>query len=170
MTESLRRGQAILLGLVVVVALLLAGVGLFAVGDHHQLWHGSYLVQVQLPAAGGLDVGSRVRVQGVNAGQVIAIDQPTVRGGPIVVRLRLDGRFRSQLGADAHAEVKNEGLIGMKVLEVVPGSPGSDALADNAIIPGTVESLTDDLRRLSAESEKTLQDVRVLAGKLVALS
>jgi phospholipid/cholesterol/gamma-HCH transport system substrate-binding protein len=169
-TESLRRGQAILLGLIVVMALLLAAGGLFTVGDHHQLWHGSYQVQVQLPAAGGLDVGSRVRVQGVNAGQVVAIDQPTVRGGSIIVRLRLDGRFRTQLGSDAHAEVKNEGLIGMKVLDIVPGSPGADVLADNSVIPGTVESLTDDLRRLSAESEKTLQDVRVLAGKLKTLS
>src|SRR5215203_1632733 len=98
MMESLRRGQAILLGLVVVVGLALVGGGLFTVGDHHQLWHGTYVVNVKLPNAGGLDVGSRVRVQGVNAGQVVAVEQPTARGGEIIIRLRLDGRFRTQIG------------------------------------------------------------------------
>jgi phospholipid/cholesterol/gamma-HCH transport system substrate-binding protein len=170
MTESLRRGQAILLGLVVVVALVLIGGGLFAVGDHHQLWHGSYHVSVTLPSAGGLDVGSRVRVQGVNAGQVVALEQPAVRGGAIVVRLRLDGRFRTQLGADARADVKNEGLLGSKVVDLHPGSPGADLLAEHAIIPGRVENLTDDLQKLAEETEKALQDVRALAGKLATLS
>lgn len=170
MTESLRRGQALLLGLVVVLALALVAGGLFAVGDHQQLWHGGYVVYVRLPGAGGLDLGSRVRVQGVNAGQVVALEQAAERGGDIVVTLRLDGRFRTRLGTDARAEVKNEGLLGTKVVDIVPGSPAADALAENAVIPGTVESLSDDLRRLSAEGEKTMQDARVLAGRLKNLS
>jgi len=169
MIESLRRGQALLLGLVVVLSLALIAGGLFAVGDHQQLWHGGYTVHIRLANAGGLDVGSRVRVQGVNAGQVIALEQSRDRGGDILVTLRLDGRFRTRLGADAKAEVKNEGLLGTKVVDIVPGSPATDSLVENSIIPGTVESLTDDLRRLSIEGEKTMQDARVLAGRLSAL-
>jgi phospholipid/cholesterol/gamma-HCH transport system substrate-binding protein len=169
MTESLRKYQAWLLGLLVVLGLSLAAGGLFAIGDRQQLWHSLFSVQIQLGNAGGLEIGSRVRVQGINAGQVVAIAEPEQRGGNILVTLRLDSRFRALLGADACAEVKTEGLLGGKVIDIVPGSPGAELLADGAILPGRIEGLAEDLRKLAADGQITLAEARTVAGNLKTL-
>jgi phospholipid/cholesterol/gamma-HCH transport system substrate-binding protein len=166
MNETLRKSQAWILGLLVVLGLCLAATALFAIGDRQQLWHSVFHVQVKLGNAGGLELGSRVRVQGINAGQVTAMTEPAERGADIFLTIRLDSRFRSLLGSDAHAEVKTEGLIGGKVIDIVPGSPGADALADGAIIPGQIEGLAEDLRKLAADGQSTLADVRAAATNM----
>lgn len=170
MTEILTRRQAMMLALVVCFGLGLLGYGLFAIGDQQQLWHGQYVINMKLANAGGLDLGTRVRIQGVQAGQVVAIEQPEQRGGSLLVKMRLDGRCKILLGADAYGEVKTEGLLGGKVIDIVPGSPGSDTLAEYSVIPGTVESLSDDLKKLANDSQATLADLRGLTGKLKTLS
>lgn len=170
MTEILTRRQAWLLALVVCLGLGLLGYGLFSIGDQQQLWHDTYAISIKIANAGGLDVGTRVRIQGVQAGQVTGIDQPVQRGGDLLVKLRLDGKTRTLLGTDARAEVKTEGLLGGKVIDILPGSPGAALLAEQSIIPGVVDSLNDDIKRLANESQETLVDLRKLAVSLKQLS
>jgi phospholipid/cholesterol/gamma-HCH transport system substrate-binding protein len=170
MTDLLSKRQAWLLALVVCLAIGLFGYGLFSIGSQQQLWHGSYHLTMQVGNAAGLEVGTRVRIQGVQAGQVVAIEPPAQRGGFLLVKLRLDGQSRTLLGTDARAEVKAEGLLGGKVIDIAPGSPGAELLAEGSIIPGTVDSLNDDLKKLASESQATLSDLRNLAGNLQKLS
>lgn len=170
MNEILTRRQAVMLALVVCLGLGLLGYGLFAIGDQQQLWHGQFMINMKLANAGGLDIGTRVRIQGVQAGQVVAIEQPEQRGGYLLVKLRLDGRCKTLLGKDAHGEVKTEGLLGGKVIDIVPGSPGADLLAEHATIPGNVDSLNDDIKKLAGDSQATLSDLRGLAANLKSLS
>ena len=173
MTEILTRKQAILLACVVLIGLGLLSFGLFSIGDQQQLWHGQFNITMKLPNAGGLDIGTRVRIQGVQAGQVIAIQQPPQRGGDLLIKLRLDGSSRKLLGDDARAEVKAEGLLGGKVIDIIPGSPGSELLAEDAIIPGQIDSLNDDLKKLTSDlrslaerGEKAVREVEGLAADL----
>lgn len=170
MTEILTRKQAWLLALVVCLALGLLTFGLFSIGDQQQLWNGTYTISTRLDNAGGLEIGTRVRIQGVQMGQVIAIEQPEQRGGYLLVTMKLDGKSKSLLGTDAKAQVKTEGLLGGKVIDIHPGSPGSDTLAANSIIPGSIDSLNDDLKKLANESQSTLADLRSLAANLQKLS
>ena len=173
MTEILSRRQAWLLALVVLIGLGLLGYGLFAIGDQQQLWHGQFHISMKLPNAVGLEAGTRVRIQGVQAGQVVGIEQPAFRGGDLLVKLRLDGSCRKLLGDDARGEVKTEGLLGGKVIDIIPCSPGADLLVENAIIPGQVDSLNDDLKKLAGDlrslserGEKAVKEVEGLASDL----
>lgn len=170
MTEILSRKQAWLLAFVVCLSLGLLAFGLFSIGDQQQLWNGTYTINTRLENAGGLEIGTRVRIQGVQMGQVVAIEQPIQRGGYLIVTMKLDGRSKTLLGSDAKAEVKAEGLLGGKVIDINPGSPGSETLTDKAIIPGTIDSLTDDLKKLANESQTALTDLRSLASNLQKLS
>jgi phospholipid/cholesterol/gamma-HCH transport system substrate-binding protein len=170
MNETLKRGQAWILGLVVLVGLALAAGGLFFVGDRQQLWRPVFHVHVQLASADGLSPGSRVRVQGVQAGQVAAIHEPALRGGSILITVRLDSRFQPLLGSDAHAEIKTEGFLGAKVIDILPGSPGAELLADGTIIPGRPEGLAEDLRRLAADGRAAIEETRAAAERMKKLA
>lgn len=166
MSRSLARWQAVLLGLVVVVGLGLAGTGLFAVGSRQWLWGDTFHVRAAFPQIRGVEVGTRVRVQGVEAGEVVAVEPPTLPGGDVVLRLRLDGRLRALVRADATVQIVSEGMIGGKALEIQPGSGDAPPVADGALLAvRSGAELNDVLGQVLA----TLKDIRDGEGSLAKL-
>lgn len=162
MTASLTRAQAALLGFVVLVGLGLATLGVFAIGDRQGLWREHFHLYARFPQVNGIEVGTRVRVQGINAGQVDALEHPAQRGGDVFVRLRLDAGFRQLIGSDARAEIVGEGLIGGKVVEIHPGSPGVAAIEPGATIPGQADRLMEEIRGLAGRGQALVQEVETL--------
>ncbi len=170
MTNPLTRSRSLLLGGITLAGLILATLGLFAIGQKQQIWQRHFTVVVQMPNAGGIDVGTRVRIQGIQAGQVEKVQLPQERGGPVLLHLSLEERFRGLLGADARAEIQSEGLIGGKVLEIHPGSASAGVLSPSTIIPGQVDPLMENLRGLAQKSQGVLHDMQELAQQLRRLS
>jgi len=154
MSRSLTRLQAILLGGVVLAGLLLTAVGVFAVGSRQWLWNDTFHVTVGFAQIRGVEVGTRVRVQGIEAGEVEKVEAPAVPGGEVVLRLRLGGNLRQLIRADASAQIVTEGMIGGKVLEIDPGSAAASPVEDNARIASRATSdLTDVLGQMHAALE-----------------
>jgi phospholipid/cholesterol/gamma-HCH transport system substrate-binding protein len=168
MTSSLSRPQAVLLGLVVVLGLFFGGVALFAVGDGEGLWAEPFELAAAFPTVNGVEVGTRVRVQGINAGQVIAVDQPARRGDPVLVRFRLRQRFQPLIATDAVAEIASEGLIGGKVIEIRPGSPDAPAVASGGLLPGKPDPLAEELRGLATRGGAVLDAALVMTRQATA--
>src|SRR5262249_10812142 len=93
MSRSLTRVQAGVLGLIVLLALAMAATGVFAVGKRQWLWSHTFHVQAAFKQVCGVEPGTRVRVQGMEAGEVASILPPDNPGGDVILRLRLDGRL-----------------------------------------------------------------------------
>jgi phospholipid/cholesterol/gamma-HCH transport system substrate-binding protein len=161
-SRVLTRSQALVLGAVVLGGLALAGAGLFAVGSRH--WPGSdtFRVAVGFEDVGGVEVGSRVRLQGMDAGEVEAIDLPESAGGPVTLRLRLAGRFRNLIGdpASARVEIGSEGLFGGKYVKIIPGRPGKGPVADEVTLRSQpAPELTRELSETAARLKHTLGEL-----------
>src|SRR5260370_35007615 len=105
MSPPLSRMQALLLGAVVLAGLAVAGAGLFAGGSRQWLWSDTFHVTVGFAQIRGVDAGTRVRVQGIEAGEVEAVEPPAAPGGEVLLRLRLDGRLRHLIRADASVQI-----------------------------------------------------------------
>lgn len=169
MSRSLSRLQALLLGLVVLLGMALGVLGLFAVGSRGWFDKDALRVRVGFQDVRGVEVGTRVRIQGIDAGEVVELEAPARPGEPVVLHLRVQGRYRRLVHTDSTVRIVGEGLIGGKVLEVRPGaSPGaSEEVADNALLrsEGTPE-LGDVLGQVNA----TLQGLRDGEGTLGKLA
>src|SRR5207249_4495821 len=113
-TRSLTRWQAVLLGVAVLAGLGLGSVGLFAIGSRQWLWSDSFHLRAGFRNIGGVEAGTRVRVLGREAGEVERIALPDSPSGDIVLHLRLDGRLRKLVRADARAQIVAEGMVGGK--------------------------------------------------------
>src|SRR5207302_4630189 len=111
MSRSLTSLQAMLLGLVVIVGLGLAGLGIFAVGNGQWLWSDTFHVTVGFAQVRGVEPSTEVRVQGVKAGLVEAVETPTVPGDSVVLRLKLAGHLRNLIRSDASVQIVSEGMI-----------------------------------------------------------
>ncbi|HYH63241.1 MAG TPA: MlaD family protein [Urbifossiella sp.] len=185
MTESLSRGQAAVLGLVVVAAVAAAAYGLVRVGDRHAFRDGAAELTVGFPEAHDVGPGMPVRVRGVDAGEVVAVEYPDHDGpgAEVTVRLRVKKELAGRLYADAAARVLSGGVFGSKVVAIDPGRPGAGPLADGRLkgLPPTgldeavadaravateVKALAADARATSAEARRLLKDVRDGDGTL----
>src|SRR6516162_7932901 len=114
MSRALTPLQAACLGAAVLLGLVLAGTGLFAIGSRQWLWSDTFHVEAGFPQIRGVEAGTRVRVQGIEAGEVEAVLPPQTPGGDVHLRLRIDSRLRSLIRADASVQIVSEGMIGGK--------------------------------------------------------
>jgi phospholipid/cholesterol/gamma-HCH transport system substrate-binding protein len=150
-SRALSRLQALILGAVVLLGLGLAAGGLFAVGGKGWYGQDAFHVRAAFRDVGGVEVGTRVRIQGIDAGEVVAIVAPDTPDGPVVLRLRLKGEYRRLVRADSTVQIAGEGMLGGKVLRLMPGHNPSAAPADEDALLAEEPSteLTDVLNQVS---------------------
>ncbi|MBL8797155.1 MAG: MCE family protein [Planctomycetia bacterium] len=163
MSRALTRLQAILLGLAVLCGLGLAGFGVYAVGERQLLWSDHFHVRVGFAQVRGVEPGARVRIQGIDAGEVVAVEAPEVPGQEVLLRLRLAGKYRNLVRQNASAQIVGESLVGGKVVEIDPGSPTAEPVADNALIASRP---TAELADVLGQVGGVLQGVRDGKGSL----
>jgi len=129
MSRTLSRLQALVLGFLVLVGIGLAVVGLFTIGSRGWFGKNPLHVRVGFREIRGVEVGTRVRIQGIDAGEVITIVPPEAPEGPVVLRLALKDDYRQLVRAHSTVQIVSEGMLGAKVLEIHhrPLKPGQPA-------------------------------------------
>ena len=160
--------QTVLLGLVTLLAAAGGISGLFLVGDRRGHWGESFYLTVGFPRIQGVEIGTRVRVLGVDAGEVAAVEPPVTPGDAVVVRLRIASRLAKLIRTDATVEIANEGVIGGKVLEIQPGTKGAAAVENGALLTARA---TPDLNDVLGQVQATLgaiKDGNGTLGKLIS--
>lgn len=171
MSHALSRRQAAALGLVVVLALGLTGFGLARVAARQGLWADTVELTVGLPEAHDVAPGTPVRVRGVDAGQVVAVEYPDADGpdAAVTVRMKVDAKFAGRLFADASARVHPTGLLGGKVIAVSPGSPAAGPLAGGKLKAAETQDAGAAVAKLGAAADEVTQlvhDARTGNGTL----
>src|SRR5712671_7330250 len=123
------------IGLFVIGGLVLFGIGMFVIGDRHQAFarHTEYYSEFENLA--GLAKGAKVRVAGMDAGQVLAIDVPASPPSRFRVKWRIDAKLSGLVRADSVATIGTEGIVGGTYLSVQAGSPSAGEAAVLTTIP-----------------------------------
>ena len=171
MSQSLSRRQAAVLGLVIVLALALGAGGTALIAARQGFWTETTEVTVGLPDANDIAPGTPVRIRGVEAGQVVAIEYPDHDGpdAAVIVRMKLDKKYEGRIYADATAEVHSTGLLGSKVIAIRPGSPGSGPLADGRLKAAETPDLAKSAAKLGTAADaltKTADETRELVHEV----
>jgi hypothetical protein len=173
-SQSLTRLQAVVLGAVVVLALAIGAFGLVRVGGKQGLWANTAEFTVQLAEPHDIAPGTVVRVRGVDAGRVVAVEYPDQDGpdAAVTVRLAIDARYAGRLYADASAQVYSTGLLGSKVIAVSPGTPAAGPLADGRLAAKEAPDLAAVAAKISGTADEVgqlVRDVRTGNGSLAKL-
>ena len=101
--------------------LALGGFGLYQVASRRWQVQPTFRVRAEFETIAGLEVGHRVRVQGIDAGLVDRVIPPGEPGRPVELVLRIDERLRHLVRKDTVARIVSEGLVGAKAVELTPG-------------------------------------------------
>jgi len=174
-------------GIVVSITVVLIIMFLFFLGQYNPFTK-SYRIDALYNFAGGIELGSAVRVAGVKVGKVDQVKFFEVghkfKGEPVAISLRLliDRRAKHMIRKDSRFFITNAGIIGEKYIEITPGSPKSPMLENGAMVRGIDPPRLDELiaegykmfdqlsRRLESMSDEDKQKLRSLFDNLVTLS
>src|ERR1700733_11215040 len=80
-------------GLFVIAGLVLFGLGIFLIGDRHQAFARHREYYSEFVNLAGLTKGSKVRVAGMDAGEVVAVGVPDTPSSGFKVKWRIDAKL-----------------------------------------------------------------------------
>lgn len=171
MSQSLSRVQAMVLGIVVLLGLAVGGYGLFRVAGKQGLWTDTTELTVGFAEAHDITPGTVVRIRGVDAGQVVAVEYPDHDGADaaVTVRMKVDAKFAGRLFADASAVAHSTGIVGSQVIAVHPGNPATGPLTDGKLRAKEAPSIAQaagKLNEVADEVKGLVRDARGGSGSL----
>ena len=168
MSQSLSRWQAVVLGFVVVIALVLGSYGVVRIADKQGLWADTVELTAGFPEAHDVTPGTPVRLRGVDVGQVVAVEYPDHDdpGAEVTVRMKLQAKYAPRVYADASAQIHSSGLLGSKVISIQPGDSKKGVRADGrvkGVKPFDMNEAVAEVRDLAKEAKSTAAEVKSLA-------
>jgi phospholipid/cholesterol/gamma-HCH transport system substrate-binding protein len=132
----MNRSRAVAVGAFVIAGILLFGVGLFLIGDRRMLFSRTFDVYAEFANIAGLQNGAKVRVAGLDAGEVDTIHVPASPSARFRVKLRIREDLHPLIRVDSVATIQTDGLVGNKFMQVEAGTDQAQ------IVParGTIKS------------------------------
>jgi phospholipid/cholesterol/gamma-HCH transport system substrate-binding protein len=171
----------ITVGIVVMFAAVVFAAAIFSIGSEQRLWSPKVAYKIRLPNTNGLQVGSPVRLVGVQVGSITDITFPDdPNRNDIDIEMRVDASIQQRIRADTTASLKVLSVLGgEKFLELTPGSlsqpvipPGSYLSVPQAIgieqLQEIGAGIADDVAGITASLKvilDQLQDRETLLGQ-----
>lgn len=126
----------LLVGIFIVAGLTLFGLGIFLVGNRHEAFSQHLLLYSDFRDLDGLTKGSKVRVAGMDAGQVTTIFVPDSPTSQFHVQMRISEQLHGLVRKDSLVTIDTEGVVGETFLTIHPGSPRAPIAPPNSTLQG----------------------------------
>jgi phospholipid/cholesterol/gamma-HCH transport system substrate-binding protein len=110
------------IGIFVVAGVALFILGIFLIGNQHRAFAKHLEFYTEFTNLDGLMKGAKVRVAGLDAGEVSDIGVPNSPTSRFRLKLRIEQRTHGLVRADSLATIATEGVVGDKFLLIHPGS------------------------------------------------
>ena len=157
------------IGAFVIGGILLFAIGLFLIGERRMLFQKKFTVYTEFSRISGLQPGAPVKVNGMGAGEVEAIEVPSGPASKFRVRLRVREDLHPLVRTDSVASIQTEGIVGGTFLFVNAGTDAAPPVADDGTIPGREPFEMADLMRQMSETVRTVNEtIKTLRGDVEA--
>jgi phospholipid/cholesterol/gamma-HCH transport system substrate-binding protein len=127
--------REVVVGAFVLAGLSVTGVVIYTIGQERRVFDGKLEYSASFPDVQGLKPGAPVRLSGVDIGTVKSVDHgPNPKDDRLYVKMEIVRSEATRIREDSIARVVNKGLLGDKMLEVTPGTPGRSQLPPGATV------------------------------------
>jgi phospholipid/cholesterol/gamma-HCH transport system substrate-binding protein len=178
---STARTQALKVGAMVSVALVLLMVALFFIGKGQNFWQRKVRYEIHFSRTNGLLFGAPVALNGVNIGSVVRISfPPDPEARYIDVGIEVRREIAQRIREDTEASIRTQGVLGDKYVELSTGTPTAPAREPGSVIPainpidyevmlGQSGDIVDNIVELTASLRNVLQAIDEGEGLLGAI-
>ncbi len=159
-------------GIVLILALGMLTFGIFRIGGTGHVFGERYRLVTTLRTAAGLSPGAVVQLAGQSVGQVDQVEliEPEERpstGEAVAVWLSINREVQNQIRTDSRAQVRTQGLLGDKVIDIRPGTAEARILMPGDTVPSAGAT---DYDALIAEGALAVEDLTALTRNLADLT
>src|ERR1700761_9413307 len=123
------------IGLFIVVGFVLSTAILFMIGDRHKAFGEHLKLYSEFADLGGLANGAKVRVSGLDAGEIKKIDIPKNASEKFRLELRIEDKVRGMIRKDSVASIETEGVVGDKFLSIKKGTDNAGEAEPGMTLP-----------------------------------
>jgi phospholipid/cholesterol/gamma-HCH transport system substrate-binding protein len=153
------------LGIFTSLGILVLILAIYFIGERQQLFRSTFHLTGVFKDVAGLQAGSNVRFSGVNVGTVDNIR--IVSDTSVRVDILVDEGTRRFIKKDALASIGSEGLMGNKILVIIPGTGGKKEIENNDIVE-TIQPIDMDDVMLSLK--KTIDNASNITTNLSSIT
>ncbi len=165
-------GSRVKLGIFVCAGLAILIAAIYFIGQRRQLFTGTFQISGVFKDINGLQVGNSVRFSGITVGTVESIEQHN--DSAVMVKMIIEEKSRRYMKKDVRATIGSDGLMGNKIITIIPGTTHKKQLEDNDVIataqPVSMDEImenikvsTDNFAVITADMSAIVSDIR--AGK-----
>ena len=127
--------RKIIVGIFVVVAAALFTAGLFLIGNQHKAFRRHIEFYTEFANVDGIAKGAKVRVAGMDAGQVTNIQIPDRPSAKFRMHLQVEDKLHGLVRADSLVTIETSGIVGDKFVLIHEGSDQAAEAAEKSTLP-----------------------------------
>lgn len=160
-----RHRRSLTVGLFVILALTIFVVGIYLVGKKENIFGSTITVSAIFSDVKGLREGDKVRLSGIDIGTVNTL--VLLSDNRVIIHMNLKEDAVKYVRNDSRVTIANEGLMGSKVVMIMPGSLQSEPVAEADTLE-TVEQV--DIDEIMREVKKSSENITVVSSELISIT
>jgi phospholipid/cholesterol/gamma-HCH transport system substrate-binding protein len=158
------KNHNVLVGIFVTAAVALFGAALFLIGNQHKAFHHHIVFYTNFQNVDGLPKGAKVRVDGMDAGEVLTIQIPSSPAQKFRLKMSVDDQLHGLVREDSLVTVETEGIVGDKFLLIHRGTEHAPpATAESTLLskePFEMTKLLEQAQGIMTQAGTTLNGLQ----------
>ena len=154
----------VLVGIFTVAAVALFGAGLFLIGNQHKAFNHHIALYTNLQNVTGLTKGAKVRVNGMDAGELESLQIPSRPTQKFRIKMNVDDRLRGLIREDSLVTVETEGVVGDTFLLIHSGTDHSPEAQAESTLPSKepleLSKLFEQAQGIMTQASSTINDLQ----------
>ena len=159
-----KKSNNIRLGLFVSLGLFLLIAAIYYIGKKQQMFSNTFRISGIFKDISGLEVGNNVRFSGINIGVIENIEM--IADTAVRIDLVLEEKAMKFIKKDAKATIGSDGLMGGKIVLLMPGTSDAKKIQNNDIIATIPPVSMDDIM---GKLKTSLTNVSAISDDLTAI-
>lgn len=155
--------RAVKVGVFLVGGIVLFCVGLFLVGSRADLFGNRYTIYTEFNNIDTIQTGAKVRVGGMDAGEITGIQVPQTPSQKFRLELKVDKKFRPIVRQDSVTSLETEGMVGNVYVNIKKGSDSSPVCKPGCTLPShesvSMAQLMQEGSALAGSIQSTIDDL-----------
>ncbi len=152
-----KQSVLIRLGFFIALAVFLFVLVIYILGREQSMFGANFRLGSIFRDVEGLKAGNNIRFSGIDVGTVSGVYILT--DSTVFVEMTVDEDVRKFIKKDSRATIGSEGLMGNKVLHILPGNPESGIVEDNDILASVEPVEIDEILKTFQESSVNIAEV-----------
>ncbi len=162
---AIRRSSSLRLGIFVTLAIGLFITALLILGRKQNLFQSTVRISTEFKDVQGLKIGNKVRFTGIETGNVV--NMTIIADTSVLVEMSIQEEIVPYIKKNSVATIGNEGLMGNKIVIIMPGTPGAESVKRGDKIPSIEQVEIDDIMN---EVMKSGQKISIVADNLINIT